>query len=136
MAKADRDLEQRLDEISEALKSLDTKIRVIVQKVQLIEKNEKVLSKTLILHNQKLKELATSGGNGGVGIDSDELRELQRQISELKSALDGSTGKFATKEDLNELRYLYDMVNPTKLATIDQVNELIEAKLKQLNLIS
>ena len=40
--------------------------------------------------------------------------------------------RFATKQELRELRYILDTINPLEYATINQVRELLEEKLGAL----
>lgn len=46
------------------LQALDSKMRVVAQRMKIIEKNEQIIGKTLISHNKKLKELEDAMGGG------------------------------------------------------------------------
>ena len=57
--------------------ALDSKVRVIAQRMKIIEKNEQIIGKTLISHNKALKELEKeiSGLKGGVSVAAPVERE-------------------------------------------------------------
>ena len=103
------------------LRSAETKIDLIVQKINTVEKNEEVIGRTIVAHNEKLKRIEEKGGGGG---DSSALKD------ELEDAL---SKRFATKQEVQELKYVLDTVNPLSFATIDQVKELLEEMKKELN---
>ena len=103
------------------LRTLDSKIGLIAQKLRTMEQNEEVIGRTLIALNGRLKraeeQLASGGGSAGVrGASSSE--ELEK--------------KFVTKQELKELKYVLDNINPLDYATISQVKELLNEKLADL----
>lgn len=120
---------------------MDTKLRILAQKIQVIEKNEKVLGRTLIAQHQKILELSKKAP-GAVkvpeGIEDrlkdmeEKLRDLERKIDEVSKALSEKAGKFATKDDVKELKYLFETLNPLEFVTVDQIYAIIEEKLKKL----
>ncbi|VVB66864.1 Uncharacterised protein [Candidatus Norongarragalina meridionalis] len=101
------------------VRSVETKIDLIVQKINTVEKNEEVIGRTIVAHNEKLKHIEEKGGGGG---DSTVKDELEEELSK----------KFATKAEVQELKYVLDTVNPLSFATIDQVKELLDELKKEL----
>ena len=101
-----------------SIQILDSKINLIAQKLKTMEKNEEIMGRTLIALNNKMKALeerVQSGGpvrTGGAG-----------SVSE--------ADKFATKQELQELKYILDNLNPLEFATIDQVKELLKDREKR-----
>ncbi len=115
MAKADA-----IETILADLRTLDSKIGLIAQKLKTMEQNEEVIGRTLIALNQRLKkaeEQLAAGGVGAVGRGG-SAEELEK--------------KYATKQEMKELRYVLDTINPLEFATVSQVRDLINEKLKLL----
>lgn len=104
-----------LDSVKNDVRSLSSKIDLIIQKINNIEKNEQVLGRTVVTLNEKLKAIESSGSaQGPSGSGSPALDE---------SALDK---KYALKSELEEIKYTMDMINPLQFATVDQVKEMLK----------
>ncbi len=100
-----------IDTLNSELQTLDSKINLIAQRIKTIEKNEEIMGRTLITLNEKVEKNAREGGGGRTS-----------QIDE---------SKFATKQEMRELKALLDAINPLEFATIDQVKELLEDYFKK-----
>ena len=97
------------------VQTLDSKLNLLTQQVKTMEKNQDIVGRTMIALNEKIEKSAreaSSGGAGGAGGSMDE-------------------SKFATKQELRELKALLDSINPLEYATIDQVKELLEETAKK-----
>ncbi len=105
------------------LRSLDSKLGLIAQKLRTMEKNEEVIGRTMIALNGRLKKLEEQAASGGFSTAS-----AGRQAS----AAEDLDKKFATKQEIRELRYILDTINPLEYATISQVRELLEEKMAGL----
>ena len=136
---ARRDNTGQAQNLMTEISTLDSRIRVMAQRMKVIEKNEQILGKTLISHNKVLKELEKGTAKGS----SKEIMELQREIVQLKQSLGElskpsgkgtSSDKSITKlrEDVAEMKYVLDTVNPIAYVTVDQVSDLINDKLRKL----
>ena len=119
MAKADI-----IESVMADLRSLDSKLGLIAQKLRTMEKNEEVIGRTLIALNARLKKLEEQASSGGFSAIPGN-RPSTASAGELER-------KFATKQELTELRYVLDTINPLEFATISQVRELLEEKLVSL----
>lgn len=102
-----------LENLNSELQTLDSKLNLIAQKIKTMEKNEEIMGRTLITLNEKLEKTAREGGAGPAK----------------SSVVDES--KFATKQELRELKALLDTINPLEFATIDQVKELLDDYFKK-----
>ena len=122
------------------LRALDSKIRVIAQRMMVIEKNEQIIGKTLITHNKNLKELAKrlgEGGGPGPGFSGDLLDEFKKALEENKATLgsvqkalkDYSERLAGLESQLGELKYVLDNINPVEYVKTDQVLDLIDERL-------
>jgi len=122
--------------------ALDSKIRVLAQRLSIIEKNEQIIGKTLIGHNKTLKELQEGiskleTGSAG-GMSGDEMEGLKKSVSEVKSEIDAlkpivqenKRVDDAIRADIKEIKYVVDMINPVAYVTKDDIDDIIEDKLK------
>ncbi len=127
---------QAMDEVKMQLHTLDSKISLIAQKIKMIEKNEEVIGRTIVLHNDKLRKIeeGTAGVPGARGAatlggevcaPASGLSDVKKELDELKAMLENA----ATKDELKELKYVLDTINPLEYATISQVKELLREQL-------
>ena len=103
-------------------------------------RNEKILGRNLIVLNKKirtLEERISSGefgagaslGGGDVSQLLEKLEENNRKIAELEAQISQLKEGTASQEQLQELKYVIDSINPLEFATIAQVKDIIESKL-------
>lgn len=142
--------------MSASLASLDAKLKLIAQRLKILESNEQVIGRTLVTHNKKMKDLeksiSTGGGNVDVGKLKDEVREelkaemLARGGGEIGPPLDDSPSRRESTEiknlkksvdslqqEIKELKYVIDSINPLEYITLEQLNDVIERKLEKMN---
>ncbi|MFA4946826.1 MAG: hypothetical protein WC607_04815 [Candidatus Micrarchaeia archaeon] len=106
-----------LESVKNDVRSLSSKVDLIIQKIGNIEKNEQVLGRTVVALNDKTKKLGEAAPAQQQGGGAPDLGALDK--------------RYALKADLQEIKYTLDMVNPLQFATVDQVKELIaDAKKK------
>lgn len=107
------------DSVRQDIHTLDSKISLIAQKLRTIEQNEEIIGRTIVAHNEKLRELDEKGGVVSAGPDSGapskDLDDLRRQLDDIR-------------KELGEMRYVLNSINPLDYATIDQVKALLEEK--------
>jgi prefoldin subunit 5 len=109
---------QDLESILADLHTLDSKIGLIAQRIKTIEQNEEVIGRTLITLNNRLKTVEEKGGpvsQRGATTDTTELEK-----------------KFATRQELKEIRYTLDMINPLQYASLQQVRDLVDEKMAKI----
>jgi archaellum component FlaC len=95
------------------MQTLESKLNLIAQRIKTMEKNEEILGRTLITLNDKLDKVSREGfATTGKGEKVDEV-------------------KYATKQEVRELKALLDAINPLEFATVDQVKELMDDALKK-----
>jgi predicted PilT family ATPase len=130
--------------MQEDIRALNSSILVISQKMQYLIRNEKILGRNLIVLSKRLKEIETTGASGS-GISEAGLNELRSQIDdlmlrvndsgqkvlELQGNLDDVKERYAKEDELKELKYVIDSINPLEFTNIKQVEEIIEKKLKE-----
>lgn len=131
------------------LQALDSKMRVVAQRMKIIEKNEQIIGKTLISHNKKLKELEDAMGGGaprtiGEQPDMEQVRslvdEFKKTSIDVKNTIESLRKEVKKswetidkiKEELTEMKYVLDTINPAAYVTVEQVKEIIDEKMKRL----
>lgn len=107
----------------------------MTQKIKYIVRNEKILGRNLIVLNKKIKGLDEKINLNPQGqsseTNSDEVSSLKRQIELLGAQVDDLQSRLATKEDVKELKYVIDSINPLEFATLNQVKDMIDKSKKE-----
>lgn len=122
------------------LHALDSKMKVVAQRMKIIEKNEQIIGKTLISHNKKLKELEKMAGVRAPtpSAGANELRGLIDEFKKTSVDVHNSVEKLKIEiqknkdlikkiqSDISEMKYVLDTINPVAYVTEDQVEDLIK----------
>jgi hypothetical protein len=116
--------------VREDIRALNSSILLMTQKIKYIVRNEKILGRNLIVLNKKLKQIeekaaAPKEASEG-GASSAELVELKKKVDLMEAQLDDFSQRMVTKEDLAELKYIIDSINPLEFTTLSQVKDMIE----------
>lgn len=85
---------------STTVHALDSKIRIVAQKLNVIEKNEKVIGQTLVTLNKKLRDIEEGGGTAS----SKDLEELKKKMD-------------AVTEQVEKIKAIIEMIDPTQFVT-------------------
>ncbi len=121
---------------------LDSKLRLLAQRIKVIENNVQVMARTIVSHNKQLKELERKlEEGGGVKINKEEI------LTELKASMPTQVGDTSRLEEeikalrddiarlksrVSELEYVIKSLNTMEFITLDQLKEAIESKLKEI----
>lgn len=98
------------------VKTLDSKVTLVAQKLDTIERNEEVLGRTLVAQNQRMLKLEEGGGKGaGEGAGGAELEQVKKDVEDLR-------------KEIKEMRYVLDSINPLEYVTMDQLKDLLKEK--------
>ena len=108
--------------------ALSSKMQIVAQRMKIIEKNEQIIGKTLISHNRALKELERrlGAGAGARAPEGAKTGALPEDLEKLK--LDVA----ALQEEIKELKYVIEQINPVEYVTTDEVSELIDERLGKI----
>ena len=126
--------------VREDIRALNSSILLMAQKMKYLVRNEKILGRNLIVLNKKIKALEDKlvnpqgmplAGGGGAGVSSEEVVALTQKVSLLEAQLSDYKSMTATKEELKELKYVIDSINPLEFTTLTQVRELIDKRLAE-----
>jgi len=126
------------------LRALDANVRVLAQQIRAIKKNERILARNLILLSRKVAELKETAGRSS-GVDEEKIRQLMDMITHTREDiaklredveyLKRQLHHTLTSEDIAELKYIVETVNPLEFVTYKQIGELVEKKLRELGII-
>lgn len=123
--------------VREDIRSLNSSILIITQKMKYVVRNEKILGRNLIVLNKKLKALEERIVTGQLGpaastqMPADfslNLDEMDQKLAELQAQLQQLSEGAASKEELQEMHYVIDSINPLQFVTIDQAKDLLAGK--------
>ena len=130
-----------IEDIIRDIKALNSSVLLLSQKMNYLVRNEKILGRNFIILNKKLKSVQQRKPSSvsASGELSPELRdlvsELEEQVKsnsflfkELKSDISKTASVYAKQEDLMELKYVIEAINPLEFATLEQVKDLIAGK--------
>ena len=118
------------------IRALNSSVLLLSQKIQYLVRNEKILGRNLIVLSKRLKGLEADGAQGNnAGIMSEgtgkQLEEISKKIEshgqkllELQNDLEDAKERSASKEELLELKYVIDAINPLEFVTQKQLAEL------------
>jgi vacuolar-type H+-ATPase subunit I/STV1 len=117
--------------IGDDIRALNSSIMLISQKLKFISRNEKILGRNLMVLNKKIKDLegkiiSNSNSNNQDGASLEEFKKLDQKNQLLSAQIEDLESKLVTKEELKELKYIIDSINPLEFTTISQVKDIIK----------
>lgn len=130
--------------INSDLRALNSSVLILSQKMKYIVRNEKILGRNLVVLNKKLREIDTrTGGASGEGGDlslgqtqnelasiNSKLEEHSVAVEEMRSELESMKNSFAKQQDLKEMKYVLDAINPLEFVTRKDLEEITGHKAK------
>jgi len=128
-----------LGKLREDVRSLNSSILIITQKMKYVVRNEKILGRNLIVLNKKLKvfeekivsgQIGSQGAAGGLQAEEMQakLDAASQQIASLEARLQQLSESTASKEEVQEMHFVVDAINPLEFVTIEQAKELIKGR--------
>lgn len=134
-----------LGDLANDVKALNSSVLILGQKMQYVVRNEKILGRNLLVLNRKIEDLQTRKSSETGGASAKELNELKssleglsaeqsrlnRNVIELRDILEQVKINYAKSEELKEMKYVIDAINPLEFVSVKQVDALIERKLQE-----
>ncbi len=124
-----------LGKIASQLETLDSKIRLLNQRISVIEKNQKVISETLVSQRKKLEALVrkveerttdtSQSLRGAVSENQKYILSLSEKVESLENELND------LKSQINELKYFLENINPLAYVTYDDLPEIIDERVER-----
>lgn len=123
--------------VREDIRALNSSILLVTQKMKFLVRNEKILGRNLVVLNKKIKNLedklslSPKSEGDSSSISSEEVESLKQKVTLLEAQIEDMRSRTATTESLKELKYVIDSINPLEFATLSQVRDLIDKKMKE-----
>jgi TolA-binding protein len=122
--------------IREDIRALNSSILLITQKIKYLLRNEKILGRNLVVLNKKIRTIEermnlNPVAQEGEGASSAEVVALTRKVALLEAQIEDMQSRIATKEEVKEVKFVIDSINPLEFATLSQVRDLIDKKMKE-----
>jgi len=118
------------------IRALQSSILVLSQKIKYLVHNEKILGRNILILNKKVAGASLGNGNAS-SIDDAQLRkiidkqtEIEGRLKAIESTLELFSKRFAKADELKEMKYIIDNINPLEYTTVDQVKKLIKENAK------
>lgn len=130
------------------VQAIMSQVSQLAQVIQIIQNNQRLLGNTLVSLGGRMDSLTGeikklkdgSSGNGGVQAEAvtRDLNSFNRELSSLRQSYNEVSDKlaqlsdhFASREDVAEIKYVINAINPLEYATVKQVEMLVERKVKE-----
>ncbi len=116
------------EDIRTTIRTMDSKINLVVERLKTLESNQEIAGRTLLALKDQVKRpaptadkpvsIVASAPAVDLGPLTADVKKLKSDIKELSSTVE-------------ELKYVLDQINPLNYATVDQVKDLLDEKLKK-----
>lgn len=132
-----------LSKVNSDIRALNSSILILSQKMKFIVRNEKILGRNLVVLNKRIREGGTGGGVGsGDGADSaglkNELANLNARleensvlVQELRSEIETIKETYSRHEEVKEIKFVVDAINPLEFVTRKDLEEILGKKIEQ-----
>lgn len=122
--------------IASDIRALNSSILLMTQKIKYVVRNEKILGRNLIVLNKKIKtieeKMALAVSPDEVASASgEEVKALSQKVALLEAQIEDLQTRAALKDELKELKYVINSINPLEFATLSQVRDLIDKRLEE-----
>jgi len=115
------------------IKALQSSILVLSQKIKYLVHNEKILGRNILILNKKIAAVTGGSQKGGTDINNSEVldilekqKALESRLKQIESTLELFSKRYARNEELKEMKYIIDNINPLEYATVSQVKKIIK----------
>ncbi|MBI2445815.1 hypothetical protein HYV43_05490 [Candidatus Micrarchaeota archaeon] len=116
------------EDIRTTIRTLDSKINLVVERLKTLESNQEIAGRTLLALKDQVRRPAPVAERSSApvaAVPAVDLGPLQTDFKKLKSDVKELTNT------VEELKYVLDQINPLNYATVDQVKDLLDEKLKK-----
>jgi len=114
------------------IKALQSSILVLSQKIKYLVHNEKILGRNILILNKKISSGPGSQSTGSSVNDSEILaiqekqKEIDLRLKQIEATLELFSKRYARNEDLKEIKYIIDNINPLEYTTVEQVKKIVK----------
>jgi len=115
------------------IKALQSSILVLSQKIKYLVHNEKILGRNILILNKKIAATTNDSQKGETNITNSEIKEihekqkaLESRLKQIEATLEFFSKRYARNEELKEMKYIIDNINPLEYTTVAQVKKIIK----------
>jgi len=122
------------------IKALQSSLLVLRQKIKYLVHNEKILGRNILVLNKKIASANTSDSQGSFASNEKieeifkKMKDIENRMKGIESSLEMFSKRYARAEDLKEMKYVIDNINPLEYTTIEQVKKLIKEEMQKWQL--
>lgn len=116
------------------IKALQSSILVLRQKMKYVVHNEKILGRNILVLNKKLAAI-NEPNKKDMEFSSEKFNEILKKLNEIENRMQNIEAniemfsrRYAKAEDLKEMKYIVDNINPLEYTTVEQVKKMINQK--------
>jgi len=115
------------------IKALQSSILVLSQKIKYLVHNEKILGRNILILNKKIAAVTGGSQKGGADINSSDVldilekqKALESRLKQIEATLELFSKRYARNEELKEMKYIIDNINPLEYTTVSQVKKIVK----------
>jgi len=118
------------------IKALQSSLLVLRQKIKYLVHNEKILGRNILVLNKKIASANSPDNQESFAFNEriedilKKMKEVENRMKGIESNLEMFSKRYARAEDLKEMKYVVDNINPLEYTTIEQVKKLIKEEMK------
>ncbi len=122
------------------IKALQSSLLVLRQKIKYLVHNEKILGRNILVLNKKIASANTSDSQGSFASNEKieeifkKMKDIENRMKGIESSLEMFSKRYARAEDLKEMKYVIDNINPLEYTTIEQVKKIIKEEMQKWQL--
>jgi hypothetical protein len=119
------------------IKALQSSFLVLRQKIKYLVHNEKILGRNILVLNKKIASANTSDSQGSFASNEKieeifkKMKDIENRMKGIESNLEMFSKRYARAEDLKEMKYVIDNINPLEYTTIEQVKKIIKEEMQK-----
>jgi len=119
------------------IKALQSSLLVLRQKIKYLVHNEKILGRNILVLNKKIASANTSDSQGSFASNEKieeifkKMKDIENRMKGIESNLEMFSKRYARAEDLKEMKYVIDNINPLEYTTIEQVKKIIKEEMQK-----
>ncbi len=127
--------------LTEDIKALNASMLVISQKINHLARNEKILGRNHIILSKKIRELQERPSqqstedlesfSAEISSINKRLAEQLERIVKLEAEIEYIKQNFAKQEQVQEIKYIVDTINPLEFVSIKNVKDIVNEELNK-----
>lgn len=126
--------------VAATVNMLDSKLRLLAQRIKVIENNLQVVARTLVSHNKQIKALESKSTGASVNVD-EIITQVMAKMPKTQGGTDAAAAQEIAlmREEISKLKakidaveYKVNALNPVEVVTLDQLKTAIDSRIEEL----